>query len=96
VAEKLYNAGATLEIYDPMVSQDSINRDLNLYWDTSQILNNERIKVLKEEPIFNEIDIAAILTEWVEFKNLDFKKSKIFDGRNLFDSKKNSVTYIGK
>ena len=32
VAEKLYNVGATLEIYDPMVSKDAILKDINIYW----------------------------------------------------------------
>ena len=85
VTEKLYNAGATLEIYDPMVLQDSIIRDISYYWDLSSKLSQDRIKVLKEAPNFKEIDLAAILTEWEEFKNLDFENSSVFDGRNLFE-----------
>ena len=32
VAEKLYQAGANLEIYDPMVSQERIYSDIRNYW----------------------------------------------------------------
>ena len=32
VAEKLYKAGANLEIYDPMVSQERIYSDIRNYW----------------------------------------------------------------
>ena len=33
------------------------------------------------------MDIIAILTEWEEFKNLQFKNSKVFDGRNILRGK---------
>jgi len=93
VAEKLYKAGATLEIYDPMVSQESINRDISFYWNANQILSDERIKILDETPNFEKIDVAVILTEWEEFKNLDFENSSVFDGRNVFEE---SFYSIGK
>ena len=96
VAEKLYKAGATLEIYDPMVSEESIFRDIDFYWNSSVNIIQDRIRVMNKVPNFKEIDIAAILTEWEEFKNLDFKKSKVFDGRNLLDSKINNVIHIGQ
>ena len=83
VAEKLYKAGAFLEIYDPMVSQESINRDIGFYWNYSLIISQERLKVTNKSPNFKEIDVTAIITEWREFKNLDFENSSVFDGRNL-------------
>ena len=36
VAEKLFKAGANLEIYDPMVSKESIFRDIDFYWESSK------------------------------------------------------------
>jgi len=93
VAEKLYKAGANLLIYDPMVSQTSINRDINSYWNISFINNQNRINVLNKTPNFEEIDVAAILTEWNEFKNFDFKKSKVFDGSKI---SKKSFYSIGR
>jgi len=85
VAEMLYNAGANLKIYDPMVSQESINRDIIFYWRNGPDFNQDRINLLKEAPNFKEIDITAILTEWDEFKNLNFENSIVFDGRNLLE-----------
>jgi len=85
VAEKLYKAGATLEIYDPMVSMDSIYRDINFYWNSSLEISQNRIKVLNKPSNFEEIDATAILTEWDEFKNFDYGNSCLFDGRNLLE-----------
>lgn len=83
VAEKLHEAGAILKIFDPKVSEPSINRDIVFYWSNAPDFNHDRINVLNEAPIFREIDITVILTEWDEFKILDFENSHVFDGRNL-------------
>ena len=97
VTEKLYNAGATLEIYDPMVNEDSINRDINFYWRSSSKISHDRIKVLNESPDFEDIDLSTILTELDEFKYLDFKKSKVFDGRNIINQDSTNLAYsLGK
>ena len=85
VAEKLYKAGANLEIYDPKVSKESIKKDIILYWITDPDFNQDRINLLKAASNFKEIDIVAILTEWEEFKNLNFENSSLFDGRNLLE-----------
>ena len=95
VAEKLFKAGAFLEIYDPMVSKESIFRDIDFYWEAS---NKEditmRISVLDSISTLDlSIDAAAILTEWQEFKNLDFSKTIVFDGRGILSS---STYSIGK
>ncbi|MAV79904.1 MAG: UDP-glucose 6-dehydrogenase [Flavobacteriaceae bacterium] len=94
VAEKLYKAGATLEIYDPMVSEESMFRDISLYWKGNNIINQDRIKVLIKTPYFEEIDASVVLTEWEMFKPFDFKSSKVFDGRNII--KTNEVIALGK
>jgi UDPglucose 6-dehydrogenase len=91
VAEKLYKAGANLQIYDPMASKESINRDINYYWKSSLLISQNRIKVLNKTPNFEKIDVAAILTEWDEFKNLDFKNSSVFDGRNILNEASYSI-----
>ena len=91
IAEKLYEAGATLEIYDPMVSKESINKDISFYWTGNLIISQGRIRVMNEMPNFKEIDVAAILTEWDEFKNLDIENSSVFDGRNILNSTLYSV-----
>ena len=92
VAKKLYLAGASLQIYDPMVSKDSIFNDINLYWANSKFRVDKRI-VLLESLSFKNLDAIAILTEWDEFRKIDFNKSKVFDGRNIL---KESFYSIGK
>jgi UDPglucose 6-dehydrogenase len=93
VAEKLHLAGATLQIYDPMVSEKSIYQDISFYW--KEISNNckDRIEVLKSSSNFNNVDAIAILTEWKEFKKIDFSDKIIFDGRNILND--SNVNYIG-
>ena len=93
VTQKLYNAGATLEIYDPMVTKDFILRDISLYWNCSSEIVHDRIKILNKTSSFKESDALAILTEWDEFKKIEFYKSKVFDGRNVLEE---SFYSIGK
>ena len=94
VAEKLFNAGAILKIFDPKVSEGTIIRDINSFWKTNSDEIDQRIFFLKTLPNFQEIDTTAILTEWEEFKKLDFDKSKVFDGRNIIEN--NDSVHIGK
>ncbi len=95
VAEKLFNAGAILEIYDPMVSKESIFSDIDSYWEASKIKDlKSRITLLDSMSKLDlSFDAAAILTEWQEFKNLDFSNKLVFDGRGISSS---SFYSIGK
>ena len=90
VAEKLYKAGAHLEIYDPMVSNESIRDDIKNYWtniDESKMLES-RINILhKSKTIFGKGDVVAILTEWEEFITYNFSKATVFDIRNILKNK---------
>jgi len=95
VAEKLFKAGAILEIYDPTVSKESIFSDIDFYWEAS---NKEFIttRILVLDSISTSdlsIDAAAILTEWEAFKSLDYSKTIVFDGRGISSS---SFYSIGK
>ncbi|MDC1489600.1 nucleotide sugar dehydrogenase [Flavobacteriaceae bacterium] len=95
VAEKLFKAGAILEIYDPMVSKESIFSDIDFYWEAS---NKEdittQISVLDSISTLDlNYDATAILTEWEVFKNLDYSKTVVFDGRGVLSS---STYSIGK
>ena len=83
-----------LEIFDPGVSKTTIENDINSFWknDFDQIKNN--VEILDNPPNFNKIDVSVILTEWEQFKSFDFKKSKIFDGRNIVEIK--DTIYLGK
>jgi len=93
VSQKLYNAGATLEIYDPMVTKDFILKDISLYWNCNSEIIQDRIKILNKTSSFKESNAVAILTEWDEIKKIEFYKSKVFDGRNIL---KESFYSIGK
>ena len=95
IAEKLYKAGANLQIYDPMVSKESIFRDIDFYWESTKTKDlNSQILVLDS---MNKLDLGnhavAILTEWEVFKNVDFSKTLVFDGRGVISS---STYSIGK
>ena len=86
VAEKLFKAGATLEIYDPMVSKKRIWDDIYSYWNVKieKKMLKSRISLLdKPRQEFGKNDIVAILTEWEEFITYDYSKALIFDGRNF-------------
>ena len=94
VAAKLLDAGATLQIYDPMVSISVIYKDINgwlkILAETNNI--NKNIQVIDS---LNKLDLSsdaiAILTEWDLFKNFDYSKSKVFDGRNILMESEYSI-----
>jgi len=94
VAEKLYSAGATLKIYDPMVTRISILKDIQQNWNANSNINHEMIKIKKTPPKFEKLEAIAILTEWEDFKNFDFKSKIVFDGRNIL--KHRDAIAIGK
>jgi UDPglucose 6-dehydrogenase len=95
VAEKLYKAGAILQIYDPMVFKESIFSDIDFYWESSEIGNlNSRISVINSvSKLYPSNDALAILTEWEDFEGLDYSKPIVFDGRGVISS---STYSIGK
>jgi len=88
VSEQLYGAGATLEIFDPMVPESKILNDISEYWklDYENYKIKRPIKFLKS---INQIDkktnAILILTEWDEFKKLNEKSFTIFDGRRIMN-----------
>ena len=93
VAEKLFRAGAILQIYDPMVGKESIFRDIDFYWESSKTKGfNSQISVI-DSVIKLDYDAVAILTEWDAFKTIDFSKTIVFDGRGVISS---STYSIGK
>ena len=95
VSEKLYEAGAKLMIYDPMVSKETILNNIEFNWKNFE-KSERRITVNKGEFMNMDFDAYAILTEWEEFKKINHKKhKKVFDGRNIILSKKLAYA-IGK
>jgi UDPglucose 6-dehydrogenase len=97
VANDLVNENATIAVYDPKVSQKQVLGDLD-YLETRN--SNENAKCVSSyTDAYEACDDAhaiAILTEWDEFKQLDWNKiynqmqkpAFVFDGRNLLDGEK--------
>lgn len=102
VAEKLFDEGATLKIYDPMVTKISILNDIQFYWkeipDSIEVQNRIHIKMSPEDAC-EKVDAIAILTGWEAFKTKNFNydrfQSKIFDGRGIIKEAINIYT-LGK
>ena len=89
VCTRLLEENACLKIYDPQVSDESILTALGLEENDKRIsFHNNATDATKST------HAIAILTEWEEFKDLNFDKiyaqmekpAYLFDGRNLIDS----------
>ena len=110
VCRDLLRERARLTIYDPQVSEEKLRSDLTAACSDMQGQISEHDKQL----IANNVTVAsdcyeasqdahavAVLTEWDEFKTLDFAKvyssmqqpAFVFDGRNLLD--RETMTKIG-
>jgi len=83
ITKKLFDAGAKIEIFDPMVTKEQIKNDIKEYWKIDLDLVIKKIIFSDDGYINDYIDAVAIITEWEEFKRLNFKSSKVFDGRNI-------------
>ncbi|KAL3511061.1 hypothetical protein ACH5RR_030462 [Cinchona calisaya] len=97
---------AQLSIYDPQVSQDQIQKDITMVkfdWEHPVLLKPVSPTALKQVDFVWDAYEASkdahgicILTEWDEFKTLDFqriydnmqKPAFVFDGRNVVDPNK--------
>lgn len=90
MARKLIAAGATINIFDPIASENYL-----------QVMADFKECEGKIKPFTNKYealsgaDALVTVTEWREFNTPDFseiksrlKKPVIFDGRNLYDTKK--------
>lgn len=106
VCKGLLGDRAKLSIYDPQVTEDQIQRDLSMKkfdWDHPIHLQSMSPPASKQVSVVWDAYQAAkdahgvcILTEWDEFKTLDYQKifdnmrkpAYIFDGRNILDGAK--------
>jgi UDPglucose 6-dehydrogenase len=88
VCKDLIDEQANVSIYDPKVPEAQIRRDLGLAEDATAVtICADAYEATKDA------HAVLILTEWDEFKALDFKKiydqmnlpAFLFDGRNLLD-----------
>lgn len=97
VADHLLEERANIAVFDPKVREEQIYKDLDYLATRSNEENRALLQV--QDDAYAAADGAhglAILTEWDEFKELDWAKIKtvmkkpafIFDGRKLLDGKK--------
>ncbi|WP_306567090.1 UDP-glucose 6-dehydrogenase [Flavobacterium lindanitolerans] len=102
VADDLINEQAELYVFDPKVAEGQILSDLN-YLDSRTPEENRQQVTVAENPYeaCKDAHAIAVLTEWDEFRDYDWKKiydnmmkpAFVFDGRNILDAKK--LTEIG-
>eukprot|EP00455_Lapot_gusevi_P013297 TRINITY_DN1644_c0_g3_i1.p1 TRINITY_DN1644_c0_g3~~TRINITY_DN1644_c0_g3_i1.p1 ORF type:complete len:482 (+),score=149.13 TRINITY_DN1644_c0_g3_i1:93-1538(+) len=99
VAKHLLDERAKLTIYDPKVPEDQIFSDLAYYDAVPRELQEEKtlhtyVQVSSSaEEACRDAHAIAVLTEWKEFKSLNFasifasmqKPAFIFDGRNILN-----------
>lgn len=82
LVKSLINSGAKVKCYDPKAEEN-----FKKYF-TKEDLKD--IKFCEMEETLKDSDALVIMTEWRQFKNvdfekLDFKSKVIFDGRNIFE-----------
>jgi len=89
VAKDLISEEAQMVVYDPKVTENQIKNDLGEFSNCITVLQNPYQACENAHAI-------AILTEWDEFKDFNWKKiydsmlkpAFVFDGRNLLEKKK--------
>ena len=96
VTDYLLNEQAEVVVYDPKVTEEQIFSDLNYLGTRTEEENRKMVKVVSSpEKACKDAHAVAVLTEWDEFKQLDWKKvyedmlkpAFLFDGRRLLNRK---------
>ena len=96
IADNLINEQASIAVYDPKVEKEQILNDLNYLESRPEDENESNITSFDNAyEACKDSHAIAVLTEWDEFKTLDwsniYKKMKkpafVFDGRNILNSK---------
>ena len=93
ICKNLIEEGACLKIYDPKVKAEQIYKDLNIEEGSTSKTDNKYPLEISDTLLncFEGVDAIVILTEWDEFKNIDWNKIKnifrkptwIFDTRGV-------------
>lgn len=96
VADALLNEQAEIYVYDPKVSAERIYADLDYLNTRSPEENRRLVKIIKDPyGACQDAHAIAVLTEWDEFKDYDWKRiyksvvkpAFVFDGRKLLNPK---------
>ncbi len=94
ICDYLLSSEIKINIYDPLISKIKIISDLKALWrlknNSVSEINNKMKKLnffTNSDDAIKDSEVIAILTEWDEFKKINWKKitksSKVFDGRNI-------------
>lgn len=92
VADYLLEDLANIEVYDPKVTETQMYIDINHLNTRDDSVNHKQLKMVSDPyQACKNAHAVVILTEWDEFKALDWKKihdnmmkpAFIFDGRNI-------------
>ena len=96
VADYLLSEQAEIVVYDPKVTEEQIYSDLD-YLGTRSEEGNRKLVTIVKSPMeaCRNAHAIAVMTEWDEFKQLDWKKiydcmlkpAFLFDGRRLLERK---------
>lgn len=96
IADYLLSEQAEIVVYDPKVTEEQIYSDLNYLGTRSEEGNRKLVKVVNSpQEACKGAHAIAVLTEWDEFKELDWKSvyecmlkpAFLFDGRRLLERK---------
>ncbi len=98
VAHELLQDKAEIHIYDPKVTKEQIDRDLQQLTSNCPEPHEEVTVHVHTDPYvaMDKAHAIAVLTEWDEFRNYNwqtiyenvYKPAFIFDGRNILDAPK--------
>ena len=96
VTDYLLNEQAEVVVYDPKVTEEQIYSDLNYLGSRTDEENRNSVTVVKNpSEAYKNAHAVAVLTEWDEFRQLDWKDvyknmlkpAFLFDGRRLLNRK---------
>jgi UDPglucose 6-dehydrogenase len=94
VADQLLDEQATISVYDPKVSMQQMQSDINYLYSRTEGLNELLLKTeTNPYEALKGAHAVAVLTEWNEFKAYDWQKiydamnkpAFVFDGRNILN-----------
>lgn len=97
VADQLMEEQANIVVYDPKVTTQQMQSDLNYLNTRSEEDNNHYLTtILDPYQACQDAHAIAVLTEWDEFKTYDWQKlydgmlkpAFVFDGRGILDKEK--------
>lgn len=97
VTDHLLYEQAAITVYDPKVESEQVYNDLDYLKTREREENRKNVKTVTDPyEACKDAHAIAILTEWDEFKEYDWKRiydsmlkpAKVFDGRNILDHAK--------